>query len=152
MGRKRTKSQYAGDRWQYSLLPIMRVSSNPEGPDDAIGLDQIQISQGFCHPDNLNEAIRELHNNDLKNIQFQTQHQMITAKCPKCKQEGKATFSLDPRKRSKKWIERATPILLHYYHGSKKHYIGTWKNFQIHRSPNVESFENILKKSMKFLN
>jgi len=145
LGRKRTKSQYAGDRWQRSLLPIMGVSSNPKGPDDAIGLDQIQISQGFCHPDYRNEAIRELHNNDFKNVQFQTQYQMITAKCPKCRHEGKAIFSLDLRKRSKKWIERATPILLHYYHGSQRHYVGTWKNGQIYRSRNVEPFENLLR-------
>ena len=64
--------------------------------------------------------------------------------CQMCKKPGKATISLDPRKRSEKWIDRTTPILIHYYHGTEKHYIGTWKNGSIHRSPSVDSFESVM--------
>jgi len=136
--------------FQSAELPIRGVTSNPKGPENAIGLDQIQISHGFCHVDYLNEAIMNLHNHGFKNVQYHTQHQKLTSKCPKCRKEGKATFSLDNRTRSKKWVGRALPIQLNYYHGTQKHYIGTWKNGSIHRSPSVDSFESVMRFDLKF--
>ncbi len=145
MARKRRKSQSMFGRHQSSEVPFYVITSNPKGPENAIGLEKIQISLGLCHEDHLVECIRELHEDGFKNVQYRKMSQMLTDKCPKCKKPGKATISLDRRERSKKWIDRATPILIHYHHGTKKHYIGTWKNGSIHRSPSVDSFESVMR-------
>ncbi len=152
MGRKRRKSQYWYGKWQRSILPILIVTSNPKGPENAIDLDQIQISQGFCHINYRVEAVRHLNNHGFKDVKFREQYYQIPSKCPRCREEGKATFSLDGRIRSKKWVDRAPPIQLNYHHGSKKHYVGTWKNGNVHLSPNVESFESLLMNSKTFEN
>jgi len=144
LARKRRKSQSLFGRYQNSEIPVYVISSTPKGPKNAVGLEKTQISQGFCHEDHLVDCIRELHDAGFKNVQSRKMSQMLTDKCPLCKKPGKATISLDPRIRSKKWIERKTPILIHYYHGTEKHYIGTWKNGSIHRSPSVDSFVSVM--------
>jgi len=119
---KRAKDYFG--LWQNVESPINVVYARPLGPENAVGLEKTSMSMGFAHSDHKIEIEKLLHNEGHKDVKFLP----MTYGLPlECEEKGNATITIDSRKRSKKWLDKETPILLNYYHGKTKHYIGTMK-------------------------
>jgi len=122
---KRAKNYFG--LWQNVETPINVVYARPLGPYNTVGLEKISVSMGFAHSDNKTEIKKLLHKKGHIDVKFLPMIYDLPLECPKCEEKGNATITVDPRGRIKKWIDKETPILLHYYHGKQKHYIGTMK-------------------------
>jgi hypothetical protein len=132
-------------------LPILQILLKPqfvEGSKTKIldndgnvvydGEKSSTINMGlFTNKDHLNDAIRLLHDNDLHESKILQLKKEFPILCPVCDKEGVPVCRLDWRQRTKKFVDRNTPIQIHYYHGHKPHYIGTLRGNEIHPTPRI---------------
>lgn len=146
MVRTRKKSTDFFGLWQRVESPINVVYARPLGPEDAVGLKKTSMTMGFTHSEHKTEIEKRLHDKGHKDVKFLPMIYGLPLECPKCEEKGNATITIDSRRHSKKWLDKETPILLHYYHGKKKHYIGTMKKGEFtNYGKNLKSNAQILK-------
>lgn len=165
MPRKRTNSKNHYGLWNVVKMPILQIKLKPkfvEGAKTKIydekgnvvydAEKQMTISGPFVLEDRLTDALMFLHDNGMHEADINPLIAELPLRCPICDKEGNPVFQLDKRNRNKKWIERNTPIHIYYYHGSRKHYYGIWKNGAIHLSPKITDIRKATARGHLFSN